>query len=460
MSSGFTLKPNKMKITKLLLLAFTFTGLLFFKSQTAEATVMSWHTVPTNEYGVRITSASNHGRVEQYRQIFLPHISKGLTEARNRLVEKGKIQDVQVLFTIPSPIFQIIPEQTQISLEADCKLPTGDTGLEPRSIGECYKIHYVGEDSYEDFLTVLASLSTLRAAYIRSVDDIEAEKVLVEDVLSTLQGIKRFFDPVWSPDSKYVVFTAWEDGDVGYSIRNTQNEEVSFVKLVEGYPVDSPIWSPDSKYMAVASLSSVGLYDAEQGSWNEVPLPEIDQEGSGKNSQIFVSFDPAENRLMISRDLNYFANYELLAYDLATSEIKSLAIELYAPMWGDSFDDIDYTRKTRSTSPNGMYEASIKKEYVGKMGVEKAVVGKSALEGEPTSNVVPSTKKYGSSELYHDLFGDPSTILRLLLVVIAASVFAIMLFVSAYLLLRKVYYGTKKEQQSAPQTPFDTPDKK
>ena len=332
----------------------------FILPQKASATVMVGNVVESSVYGININYFTNYGYIEQYKPLWYAHTAEGLAVARTRLVKSGKLQNIPVLISIPSTIFTIYPEQTEISLESNCQISFGETTQEPKDIGECYKIHYVGGESYKDYLTLVALLTTITTERQKVANiNLEQYQNNLTSELNELQNITRHFNPLWSPNSQYVVYTEWNDDEISYVVKDMANNNQADFKLAKGYPVYYPLWSSGSKYIAVASLETLTIFNTNKWESVSVDLPVYEK---AANMETLLSFDSNRDRLMIARDKNLLFNYELLEYNLETGEMTSLATDIYRPEWEDIFQDQYYLRKTRATSPNGKWDALIKKE--------------------------------------------------------------------------------------------------
>jgi hypothetical protein len=206
------------------------------------------------------------------------------------------------------------------------------------------------------------------------INDLSAQRRKI-DALERFEFVHNYFDPIWSPDSNFVVTTFW-NGFPKYLLRPISDANFKtgqtdlgdhtnslVLSLSKSYPADRPKWSPDSRYLTVASLKSVGIFDTTNGEWSEINLPGVNGENGVPNYQIFTSFDLPSNSLLIARDLNVFSNYEILSINLKTKQVKILGKNLTEPNWEMPFDGYSYVTNTRSTSPNGMLESVINFTY-------------------------------------------------------------------------------------------------
>jgi hypothetical protein len=347
---------------RLILISLTLLGLLMILPRYILATVMVGHLVKSRTYGININYFTNHGYITQDKPIWYTHSAEGLAVARNRLVKTGQLEDIPILISIPSSVFIFHPKETELSLETKCQIAYGDTITEPDGLGRCYKIYYLGKDSYQDFLTLLVGLSSLTndGQKITGPDLDELKKDFVKE-LESLKNITRHFDPTWSPNSHYLVSTVWQDGKVAYNLNDITTNKQSEIKLSKGSPVSSPLWSPDSKYLAIVSLKSITIFDTEKETSTSIDLPIKEK---AMNNEALLSFDLDHNRLLIAWDTNLFSNYELLDYNLSTQEFSVLAPDIKRPEWGRSFQSDAYLLKDHSTSPDGTRVALIKEGQI------------------------------------------------------------------------------------------------
>lgn len=323
----------------------------------AFATIMVWHEVPAFDNKLRILYASNHGYVEQYRQMLFFQWQKSFKAARNRLVAEGKIEDLPILITIPSPVFEIDPDVTEISLLNSCETPTGDSGQTPDQLGRCYLIEYVGNDNYKNFLTAIVATAYVEEEVPVLIENLESFESFIDVELPNFSSPINYYNPVWSPDSSFVVFNKSADGDQSFVLKTNDNKNIGEFKLDKGYSDGIVVWSADSRYFFVSSLRSVGLYDIANSVWTELELPATDPDGQHSNWELAMMYDAGTEKLMLSRDLGFFADYELLSLNPETHEFESLAKGLSAPYWYPFEGFRRVTLDDKKTSPNGRYLA-------------------------------------------------------------------------------------------------------
>ena len=141
---------------------FAFTVFLMFSFvSSVSATVMVGSVARSRDNQVYINYFFNHDYIEQYKYLWYAQTADGLSQVRKQLVNQGKIEDYPILISIPSPVFVIEPETTQVKLKQECSLSYGETGLPGEKIGTCYRIHYVSGDSYRNFLSLVTGLTGL-----------------------------------------------------------------------------------------------------------------------------------------------------------------------------------------------------------------------------------------------------------------------------------------------------------
>lgn len=338
---------------------FIFTAILFFTfSESTLATIEVGEVSRSDNSQIYINYFSNHGYINQDLPLFYTHTAEALSSVRQELIETDNIRRLPILINIPSTIFQIEPDNTQISWESNCEVSYGDTIIEPTRIGDCYKIHYVGDISYDVLLTLVVGLSELEFEG-EIISDVNTQSLSAKyaEVIKSLKDIEKYYYPQWSPDSNYLAYTVWEDNNLSYKILNIDNNQEMEIILSKN-PINSPIWSSDSKYYAVATLQSVYIYDTSKESYESIELPSID-ESTSVNNETLISLDTSNNRLLISRDTNLFASYEMYSYHLGTGELSLIAEDTDRPIWQDEYNEDEYLSKNSTTSPNGKWTATI-----------------------------------------------------------------------------------------------------
>jgi len=416
-------------LSKLLVAVFLAIGLLTTSSSLTLATYESGNLIKSQKNEVYINFFSNSDRYKRNKPLQYTHIVEGLAIAKKRLVDANKIQNIPIFISIPSEVFEIYPTKTQISLQNKCVIDESQMNI---GIGQCYKIHYIGEDSYENFLKLVATLPTIQSGdKPKVINNIASFTTKPLDDTKMLASIDRFFNPVWSPDSRYVVYTYWDDGEISYSVDNVVNNNTSYVKfqsLIDN-PMNSPLWSGDSKYLFVASLDGIVIYNVEPYQEQKVVLPDI------SNLETLFFHDEKRNKLMIARDTSIFSNYEIYEYDLSSQELNKIESGTTRPDWERKFDKDDYLKTGEITSPDQKWKAVLTPD--GRMFHVKQAFSGQKVE---TNNVTEASK---SAKVYSALKSSITIKLAIIIILILSLAIFVLLFKNRA--LKTKYYDKDSE---------------
>jgi len=370
------------KIYKVFLIFSLIIVLFLIKNPLASATVEVAHQIESSPHGILIEYTSNHGYIKQDMPIWYTHVANALSTARERMLQNKSIERIPILISIPTDMFKIHPEKTQISLETDCNI----LELQPK----CYKIHYVGETSYQNLITLVSFLPTLKKdGQVEVIDNITSYNQAHASELMNLNGINQYFNPIWTVDSRYLIYTVWQDGNISYSINDVEQGDRLNIQSSTEYPTNTPLLSLDSKFMFLPSFEGIVVYNLETKEEHEVILPDASK---SPNFELKLSHDLSNNRLLIARDLNLFSNYELYEYDLTSFTLNKIASDMNSPDWGNDFNETSYVKNEKATSPDGTWEATID-GYADRRKISlKPLFDGIETRNEKSSDVVSSKK--------------------------------------------------------------------
>lgn len=252
----------------------------------------------------------NHDYIERDKPYLYEFSVKALERVRLQLAHEGKIEDIWVVFEIPSPVFKLESSLTRIEKSSKCQISYGQGSAE---LNDCYRVYFVGEPNYNDFLTILLALQQIKekeeSVAIESLKNYAASNNLLNR--NYLGGI-YYAKPVWSPNSKYVAFGVWQDGQVFYEVYDTSQNKYLRSDPLDQMVATEPIWSPDSQNLIFASLLEVKIFEIETGETKSVDVSKFSK---GRNFETLLSFDDLEGKLIFAFDTNLLANYTIYEYD-------------------------------------------------------------------------------------------------------------------------------------------------
>lgn len=294
----------------------------------------------------------NHNYIKRDKPYLYEFSAKSLEGVRRELVINQKLQDIMVLLEIPSPIFNQDLNESKIQIKSDCQIGYGDTvGTGAARLSKCYHIYFVGEPSYDKFLTLLLALQNVKE---------EGEPIAIESIenyaktnkiyLTDYPGRQYYTDPVWSSDSRLVSFGVWIDGTVYFEVYDTLSSQFFVTDPLDGMIATEPVWSADGNYLFFSSLSEVGWFDTNTKITKKIELDEMTE---GNNYEVLLSFEPVEIKLLFAFDKNLLTGYEVYELDPASGMIEKRMSDIGYLSWQRDKPRNLYT----VTSPNGLWEA-------------------------------------------------------------------------------------------------------
>src|SRR5438309_1955697 len=211
----------------------------------------------------------------QFRQL---HEAEALDVVRSTLLAEKKISDLPVLVRGEGPGFEFGSElklrSNRSSIEDACGVyPDGEAAPENvKKIGPCYLIYLAEPGTYQTQLTMTVALSSLSPTHRHvEVTDVAAFRAASSTATLPFKGLVEHFDPIWSPDGKWLLYTVWEDGQVWFTLMDPIVRTTRRLVPLQGYMNTRPIWSPDSRWLAYASRKEIRLYDTKTGTERKLP---------------------------------------------------------------------------------------------------------------------------------------------------------------------------------------------
>ena len=84
---------------------------------------------------------------------------------------------------------------------------------------------------------------------VKVIDNIADYKQAHASELMDLSNITQYFNPTWTTDSRYLVYTVWKDGKITYSINDVENNTETNLESSTERPTNAPLLSLDSKFI-------------------------------------------------------------------------------------------------------------------------------------------------------------------------------------------------------------------
>jgi len=285
--------------------------LALLAARSALATVEVGQVIWSESDRVFLNFTCNHDYYARDRVFRYRHSVAALEVVRERLVRQKKIRPLPLVVRIPDPGFSGSPKQTRIALQRRGDLIQGDRIT--RSLGPCYEITVVGDDSYDTLLALTVALPRLTPAHpVLAVPDVSR---LGAD-LSAFRGIEIRHDPIPARDWQYVLYTIWRDGSVRFALEDRTSGALRSLEPLDGYPATRAVRSPDARYFAYASLRQIKLFDRRENRTRTIPLsPEIPAP-----NEVLLGFNDSGTRLVFTGDRNLLSEYPVFVHDLQSGE--------------------------------------------------------------------------------------------------------------------------------------------
>src|SRR5207245_3571472 len=130
-----------------------------------------------------------------------------------------------------------------------------------------FQLIYLAESgTYATELAMAVALSPLsRPRRQVEVTDVAGFRTAWATATLPFKGLVEHFDPIWSPDAKWLLYTVWEDGQVWFTLMDPIARTTRRLLPLQGYMNTRPLWSPDSRWVAYASAKEIRVYDTKLG---------------------------------------------------------------------------------------------------------------------------------------------------------------------------------------------------
>lgn len=185
-----------------------------------------------------------------FRQL---HEAEALDVVRSELLAQKKISALPVLVRGEGPGFEYGSElklrNARSSIEDACGVyPDGEAAPENlKSIGQCYLLYLVESEAYQTRLAMTVALSSLSPTHRRvEVTDTGSFRTAWSTATLPFKGLTEHFDPIWSPDARWLLYTVWQEGQVWFALMDPIARTTRRLPL-QGYMNTRPMWSPDSR---------------------------------------------------------------------------------------------------------------------------------------------------------------------------------------------------------------------
>jgi len=298
----------------------------------------------------------------QFRQL---HEAEALDVVRSTLLAEKKISDLPVLVRGEGPGFEFGSDLTlrnnRSSIEDACGVyPDGEAADENvKKIGPCYLIYLAEPETYPTLLAMTVALSSLSPTRRRvEVTDVGAFRTAWSTATLPFKGLVEHFDPIWSPDGKWLLYTVWEDGQVWFTLMDPIARTTRRLPPLQGYMNTRPIWSPDSRWLAYASRKEIRLYDTKTGTERKLLPGAMSQP---EFQQVYLAFQDANLAILVVEPQVNLWEY---AYDVTRDELRQVRTGGTFPQWAEDTrqgSPVALHGSLRPTpSPNGRSVAQIR----------------------------------------------------------------------------------------------------
>jgi hypothetical protein len=339
-------------------------GFLVFGGR-AFATVEGWEIIG-GPARVAINYSSNHGYYPRNRPYAFRYQCAALEAVRRDLVLQGKLENEPILIRIPDAHFTSNPRRTRLSLET-IGLQRGDT--EEILPARRYVIEWNGAARpepttrafYDDLLLLTLGLQKLNAKN-RSLTIFDWSNLRREysRQAASYRNIVQHFDPVWSPDNRFLVFTHWQNGHADFYVLDVARRVVWKLPSLRSAPSGRPVWSDDGKFLAYADLQTVVIFQTENHQSQTLDSPFNNRYEPQEVMLNFHSQQKLKTILRISGAINAFSDYVTLEYDVRAKRTLPQSVQNKRPLWAkDSLMEERALESKRVKSPNKVWTAVI-----------------------------------------------------------------------------------------------------
>src|SRR2546427_7938128 len=316
----------------------------------------------------------------QFRQL---HEAEALDVVRSTLLAEKKISDLPVLVRGEGPGFEFGSDLTlrnnRSSIEDACGVyPDGEAADENvKKIGPCYLIYLAEPETYPTLLAMTVALSSLSPTRRRvEVTDVGAFRTAWSTATLPFKGLVEHFDPIWSPDGKWLLYTVWEDGQVWFTLMDPFARTTRRLVPLQGYMNTRPLWSPDSRWVAYASPKELRVYDTKTGVERKL-LPSAMSQSDFNG--LHLAFQDGRLAILLETQVNLWE----YAYDVVRDELRLVRTGGTRPRWAEDMWNESPVALHASLrpmpSPNGRYVAQI-----------RFMNGRRALEVSPRQQKLPT----------------------------------------------------------------------
>ena len=294
-----------------------------------------------------------------FRQL---HEAEALDVVRSALLAEKRINDLPLLARGEGPGFEFGSElklrNNTSSIEDACGVyPDGEAAPEfVKKIGPCYLIYLAEPGTYQTQLAMTVALSSQSPTRRHvEVTDVAAFRAAWSTATLPFKGLVEHFDPIWSPDAKWLLYTVWEDGQVWFTLMDPIARTTRRLLPLQGYMNTRPMWSPDSRWVAYASRKEIRVYDTKTGSERKLLPSAMNQP---EFQQVFLAFQDVNLAILVVEPQVNLWEY---AYDVTRDELRQVRTGGTRPRWAERENPVPIHASLRPIpSPTGRYVAQIR----------------------------------------------------------------------------------------------------
>jgi len=315
-----------------------------------------WTYLARSSSGMAFSQIHVLGTLPNDVRFWFQHEAEAIDFVRRALVRQGKIQDLPIAF---AHVFEPA-KPSRVALVPACTASEGQGS--GQLIGRCYVVFYRGalsperRDGHENLLALTVSLSGLSPARVGiDFNDLDAVRTARAAEIASFSGIVQHFDPIWSPNGTWLLYTVWDSGQIRLELLEASSGTVTKLEPLETYMATRPIWSDDSRFIAYASLRTVKVFDTHTRATRAIRS----QASPSGEAYAVMLFEGPQLRVAL---YSWNIGYETYVYDTVRGELQYVASGADRPEWlnharGQPWPFDRYASLRPVRAPTGRYVA-------------------------------------------------------------------------------------------------------